>query len=177
VIEWRDSLAEVTPDEAWSLWGSGGVLVIERPEWTFDFGVLRAAMEPVEYKRKPLGPWQTGPMTEAVRAELQRAFVDFVGIFSALYGHVGPPAQSQFSWRPTITKGELHMDKGTPDRGKGEQRIVTGFVNVDELSRQWMVGEVGVDWPPECLWIFRAEKVAHRVVYGRACIQYNWVLM
>lgn len=170
-IIWRDN----TPNNAVAVdaWRNGDVLAIKDPEvWVMvDVEVLRGGREDVEYERQSRGPWQTKPVSSEVRHELTWLHNQMQMLFNALYGNaLGPPDYSQFTWRPTITRGNAHKDKE-------KDQVITAFLNADDQNRQWKVEGEEVNFPPKCLWIFQAEKVEHQVVYGRCCVQMNWHLL
>lgn len=164
-----------------SIWARGEILAMESGVHGMlsasNIETLVSEREDVEYNRKPNGPWQTKKMGNDVRALLNRLHTSLCAELQDLYWDLGPPKWSQFTWRPTITRGEMHTDKGVPGR-TGKDRIITAFVNVDTEPRKWKLGDgQEIDWPSGCFWAFQAEKVPHQVVYGRCCVQYNWVLM
>ncbi len=156
------------------IWKTGGVLVIRDCLFVWDDkldpDVLLSGREDVEYTRRPKGPWQTGAKTPEVRRELMRLYCGLQELFYWLYSDLGPPTYSQFTYRPTITRGIPHHDveKGT---------VITCFINLDDEDRLWRIEGEDVAFPPRSLWIFQAEKTEHQVVYGRCAAQMNWHLM
>lgn len=157
-------------------WRSGLVTAFQMQS-VAKFDVLRTSMEFEPFTRKPRGPWFRKPLEENVRKELECLYTDCERALRYLFSSIGPPTQTNFTWRPTVTSGEMHFDKGTPERS-GEERIITAFVNVDTEPRVWKLeGGEDVEWAEGEMWIFRAEKVKHQVVHGRCAAQYNWVLL
>ncbi len=170
MIAWCDEVPHTR--EAMGVWRAEGVLAI-REHWLgghVDFGVLRSARESAPFKRKRLGPWQAKPMTDEVRLELAHLHISMQSMFTELYAPLGPPAYSQFTFRPTVTRGPLHRDK---EKGA----VITAFLNLDTEDRVWMLAGEEVRFPPGCMWIFQAEKIEHQVLSGNCCAQLNWHLM
>lgn len=170
VIHWFDQ--EPTRMLAMGAWNRSEVIAMRDTNVVVgvDLEILRGAREAKEYVRKPKGPWQRSPMERDVRVELCELHKRVQHVFVNLYSEIGPPKYSQFTFRPTITRGEPHKDveKGT---------VITAFINLDDEDRQWMIAGEKVNFPPRCMWIFQAEKIEHQVIYGRLCAQLNWHLM
>ncbi len=169
MIEWKVSVP--APDTALRLWNEQGVLAIRKPcHMARHRTEFLLAREDEPFVRKPRGPWQAKPMTRHLREALVDLHQAMQDIFTHLYTELGPPAYSQFTFRPTITRGEPHKDveKGT---------VITAFVNLDTEDRVWRIEGEEVRFPPGCMWIFQAEKIEHQVVFGRCAAQLNWHLM
>ena len=170
LIHWWN--VEPSSYEARLAWDAGVVIAIKEPVCLrgLDPFEFRRAREDVEYKRKPKGQWQTKPLTVHLRLELCALHHAMQETFTELFATLGPPAYSQFTFRPTITRGETHKDK---EKGT----VITAFINLDDEDRVWKIEGEEVRFPPKALWIFQAEKIEHQVIYGRCCAQLNWKLI
>ncbi len=156
---------------AMEAWNAQRVLVIQEPGLFRGRGTeFLLARETEPFVRKPRGPWQAKPLSRHLREALCDLHEEMQEVFGQMYAELGPPAYSQFTFRPTITRGEPHKDveKGT---------VITGFINLDDEDRVWRIEGEEVRFPPGCMWIFQAEKITHQVVFGRCCAQLNWHLM
>jgi hypothetical protein len=165
-------------------YSNGVVMTDDFADW--DFSLLQDARRDDFKKFK--APWVSRKVSGIERGVLQAIHDEMHRIFTRLCGHLGPPKVSQFTYRPEITGPEpLHFDKE-------EGEVVTAFLNWDSEPRQWRLGPTRqrpgapyslpdtvraeeIEFPPNQLWIFRAETVSHQVVHGRGAVQFNWHLL
>lgn len=158
-----------------------GNQVREIPQWT------NVRLKPSTKRREYKGKFCMEEISPGEMKQLLYLRQRLDAQFAIDYGkELGIPKWSQCTYRPHPTGPEpMHYDKE-------EGLVITAFVNLSTRDRVWSVGPTrkkpgppyqvqaaGVErrFAPGSLWIVRAETVAHQIVSGDCCLQFNWHMM